>query len=167
MRSIVVSACLVAGCLGSGSLELDLSLPTTMDLRPQGYTQVTVIATSQDGVSANTALIGQQVGDLHVGDDIQIDVLLRDDSSRLVGVGEAPNTVSVKANETTKVAIPVRRPFLYTASGSTLYTYDPTLDPRDPKFQGQLAGVTSPQIAVSVGGDRLVVAGPTQIQVID
>ena len=171
MRATIFSACLMAGCTGSGSLELDLSLPTTPDLRPQNMTTVTVIATSpQMGSISSTALIANghaQASDTPVGDGIQVDVLLRDVSSRLVGVGEAPNLVDVKGDKTTQLTIPVRRPFLYPASGSMLYTYDPTLDPRDPKFQGQLAGVTAPQLAVSVGGDRLVVAGTTTLQIVD
>src|SRR5947209_17902477 len=119
--------------MGSGSLELDLSLPEAMDLRPQGYSEVTVIATQKDVEIANTALKDSaQFGDIPVGDGYQIDVLLRDPSSRLVGVGEAPNLVDVQSGQTTQVSLPVRRPFLYAASGSTLYTYDPTLDPRDP-----------------------------------
>jgi hypothetical protein len=61
----------------------------------------------------------------------------------------------------------VRRPFIYAASGTSLYTFDSSLDPRDMKFQGQLPGLQTPQIAVSVGGDRLVIAGTSQLQIVE
>src|SRR5690606_6533084 len=75
--------------------------------------------------------------------------------------------VNIVGDEQIKLTIPVRRPFIYAASGSALYTFDPTLDPRNAKFQGRLQGVTSPTAGVSVGGDRFVVAGGTQIQIIE
>ncbi|HEY0253836.1 MAG TPA: hypothetical protein VGC41_20035, partial [Kofleriaceae bacterium] len=94
-------------------------------------------------------------------------VLFHDDSNRLVGVGEAPNLIDIVGNKTTQLSIPVRRPFIYTSSGTKLYSYDPTLDSREAKFQGQLAGISSPQLAISVGGDRLVVASTTTLVVVD
>ncbi|MDB4957202.1 MAG: hypothetical protein JWO36_4771 [Myxococcales bacterium] len=171
MRLTIVAAYLVAGCTTSGSLELELTLPTAPDLRPAGMTTVTVLATSPDmPQTANTSLLSGNsftAGDLPVDTNVQINVLLRDVSSRLVGVGQAPDPVDIVGNQATKVSIPVRRPFIYTSNGTNLFTFDPTLDPRDPKFQNQLSGLASPQVAVSLGGDRLVVAGPTQLQVID
>ncbi len=146
-------------------------MPSTPDLRPAGMTTVTVLATSTEMQPiANTSEITgghTSAGDLPVQNNVQIDVLLRDVSSRLVGVGEAPQLVDIKGDSETDLTIPVRRPFLYASDGSTLYTFDPTLDPREPKFQGQLSGLTSPQISVSVGGDRLVVADPNQLQIVD
>ena len=98
-------------------------------------------------------------------------MLFHDDSNRLVGVGEAPNLVNIVGDKATSLTIPVRRPFIYasanTSTGTQLYSYDPTLDPRAAKFQGVLGGVTSPQLAISVGGDRLVVASTNTLQIID
>jgi len=94
-------------------------------------------------------------------------VLFHDSSNRLVGIGEAATPVDIVGDKNTTVSIPMRRPFIYASSGTKLYSFDPTLDPRDPKFQGQLAGVTAPQVAISVGGDRLVVASTNQLQVVD
>ena len=134
-------------------------------------TTVSVVATSPDiGSMSNTSVLNGQsfsAGELPVGNGVQIDVLFHDVSNRLVGVGEAPTLVDIKGDQTTTLTIPVRRPFVYASSGSKLYTFDPTLDPRDAKFQGTLSGLTSPQLAVSVGGARLVVASMNQLQIID
>ena len=141
------------------------------DLRPTGMTTVSVVATSPDlGSIANTSVLNGasfSAGELPVGNGVQIDVLFHDVSNRLVGVGEAPTLVDIVGDKTTKLTIPVRRPFVYASSGTKLYSYDPTLDPRDAKFQGVLSGLTSPQLSVSVGGDRLVVASMNQLQIID
>jgi hypothetical protein len=171
MRISAIAVCAAVGCTNTGALELDLSLPTVADLRPTGMTTVSVVATSPElGSIANTSVLDGQsfsAGDLPVGTGIQIDVLFHDVSNRLVGVGEAPQLVDIKGDEVTKLSIPVRRPFIYASSGTKLYSFDPTLDPRDAKFQGSLAGLSSPQIAVSVGGDRLVVASSTTLQIVD
>jgi hypothetical protein len=171
MRSAVLPVCVAVGCTSSGSLQLDLTLPTVDDLRPTGMTSISVVASSPDiGSISNTSILTGQsfsAGDLPVGNGIQIDVLFHDVSNRLVGVGEAPNLVDIKGDQTTTLTIPVRRPFVYVGSGTKLYSFDPTLDPRDAKFQGALAGLSSPQLAVSVGGDRLVVASTNQLQIID
>jgi hypothetical protein len=171
MRSGFLVAFL-GGCTSSGSLDLELSLPTAMDLRPTGMQTITVLAQSpQMDPIANTAVIDKNdhfvAGDLPVGKDIQVDVLLRDFSSRLVGVGEAPQLVAVAGDQATELTIPVRRPFVYAASGTSLYTYDPSLDPRDGKFQGVLSGLNAPTLSVSVGGDRLVVASGSALQIVD
>jgi hypothetical protein len=171
MRSGFLVAFLL-GCTSTGSLDLELQLPSSMDLRPTGMQTITVLAQSpkMDPI-ANTAVIDKNdhfaAGDLPVGTDIQVDVLLRDFSSRLVGVGEAPQLVSVAGDQATQLSIPVRRPFVYASSGTDLYTFDPSLDPRDPKFQGMLTGLTSPALSVSVGGDRLVVASGSALQIVD
>lgn len=161
----------VAGCTQSGSLDLDLRLPASPDLRPFGMTSISVVASSPDiGTQTNTSILDGQsfsAGDLPIANGVQIDVLFHDDSNRLVGVGEAPNLVDIVGDKATHLTIPVRRPFIYASSGTKLYTYDPTLDPRSAKFQTVLGGVTAPQLAISVGGDRLVVASTNQLQVID
>jgi hypothetical protein len=162
---------LLAGCMTSGSLDLELELPSNADLRPTGMTTITVLATPPNGSPiANTAVIDGthfSAGDLPIGNGVLIDVLLHDVSNRLVGVGEAPTPVDLPKNQATTVTMPVRRPFVYTSSGSALYSFDPTLDPRDMKFQGQLSGLSSPQLSVSVGGDVLVVASASQLQIVD
>jgi len=175
MRSAVVSAWLLAGCFGTGSLDLELTMPTEMDLKPTGMSTITVLASSPEiGTVANrTVLTGSsfKAGELPVSEDVQINVLLHDVSNRLVGLGEAPELVDIVGDEKTTLTIPVRRPFIYAAGSSgtatSLYTFDPTLDPRDMKFQGKLAGLATPQVAISVGGDLLVVGGGNQLQQVD
>jgi hypothetical protein len=176
MRTALIfgCACAWAGCLNTGGLDLDLSLPTDPDLRPANMSSISVVATSPTiGTITNTSLLGsgsggtESAGELPVGSDVTIDVLFHDDESRLVGVGEAESAIDIVGNKTTTLAMPVRRPFVYTSSGTTLYSYDPTLDARDPNFQGTLTGVTAPQLAISVGGDLLVVASTNAVQVIE
>lgn len=171
MRTAVLVAC-VAGCTATGSLDLELSLPTATDLRPSGMTTITVLAQApmMDPVES-TAVIDANghfaAGDLPVGKDFQVDVLLYDASSRLVGVGEASQLVTIKGDSTAQLSIPVRKPFVYAASGTSLYSFDDSLDPRDMKFQGTLSGLNAPTLAVSVGGELLVVASGSQLQVVD
>lgn len=171
MRAAVGATWLLTGCLNTGSLDLELTLPAEPDLKPTGMTTITVLATAPDlDPIANRSVIAGttfSAGKLPVAGDVQINVLLHDVSNRLVGLGEAPELVDIVGDKDTKLTIPVRRPFIYASSGSTLYTFDPTLDPRDAKFQGTLSGLTSPQVAVSVGGDKLVVGGGSQLQIID
>jgi hypothetical protein len=171
MRTAVVAAWLLSGCFGTGSLDLELTLPTEPDLKPTGMTTVTVLATSPDidPIANRTVLDGSSfsAGELPVGNNMQINVLLNDVSNRLVGLGEAPELVDIVGDKATKLTIPVRRPFIYASSGTALYTYDPTLDPRNAKFQGRIQGLTSPAAGVSVGGDRFVVAGGSQLQIIE
>ncbi len=177
MRTALIFGCAYAwaGCLNTGGLDLDLSLPTDPALRPANMSSISVVATSPTiGTITNTSLLGSgsdgttaSVGELPVGSDVTIDVLFRDDSSRLVGVGEAESAIDIVGNKTTTLSMPVRRPFVYASSGTTLYSYDPTLDARDPNFQGTLSGVTTPQLAISVGGDLLVVASTNALQVIE
>ena len=146
-------------------------MPTEADLKPTGMTTVTVLATAPDiDPIANRSIINESsfsAGELPVADKVQINVLLNDVSNRLVGLGEAPELIDIRGDQSTKLTIPVRKPFIYASSGSNLYTFDPTLDPRNPKFQGRLQGLTSPSAAVSVGGDRLVIAGGTSVQIIE
>lgn len=139
------------------------------DLRPTGMTTVTVTATvpGESPIATTSVLAGNAftAGDLPIGDDVHIGVVLRDVSNRIVGVGEAAEPITIARDETTQLTIPVRRPFVFAASGSELYSFDPTLDPRDAKFQGQL-GVSSAEFTVSVGGDRLAVIAGAQVQVV-
>lgn len=171
MRRAFALAGFLAGCTQSGSLDLELTLPTAPELRPNGMTTIEVLATSpeMEPIANRSVIDGNKfsAGDLPVGKDVQINVLLHDVSNRLVGLGEAPELVDIVGDKSTKLTIPVRRPFIYAASGTSLYTFDSSLDPRDPKFQGQLQGLQTPQISVSVGGDRLVVAGTSQLQIIE
>ncbi|CAN5575146.1 hypothetical protein BH11MYX1_BH11MYX1_22750 [soil metagenome] len=173
MRIWVATFSLAAACTNSGALDLQLSLPTDPDLRPTGMTSVSVVASSAEiDTLTNTSILDPgsrsfSARDLPVGKGIQIDVLFHDDSNRLVGVGESPTLIDIVGDKKIALAIPVRKPFIYTSSGTKLYSYDPTLDQRAPKFQGTLAGVTAPLFAVSVGGDRLVLASATSLSIID
>lgn len=173
MRPLVFVAC-VAGCTSTGSLNLTLQLPSDEGLAPQGETTVTVIATGSDGSpTTNTAVLDGSsfsAGEFPVEDGVKIDVLLRDVSSRLVGVGESSALVDIKAETETDLTLPVRKPFVYATTTSTsgpLIAYDPTLDSRDANFQTKLDGITGPMFAVSAGGDRLAVVGNDAVQVID
>ena len=172
MRSLALVGCLL-GCSGggSGSLELTLALPTQTELRPAGMVTVTVTATppGESPISTTSALgdgIRFPAGDFPVGNDVQLSVVLRDVSNRIVGVGEASQTIDIVGDQATAISIPVRRPFIYASSGSALYSFDPTLDPRDMKFQGKLAGVTAPLFTISVGGDRLAVVSADKVEVV-
>ncbi|MDX2086667.1 MAG: hypothetical protein SFX73_02400 [Kofleriaceae bacterium] len=161
----------LSGCNVTGSLELSLSLPTDPSLRPVGMTTVTVTATPPGETPiSNTSVVSESgtfaAGELPIGEDVQVGVVLRDVSNRIVGVGDAGELIDIVGDQATKVDIQVRRPFVYASSGTALFSYDPTLDPRDQKFQGRVTGLTNPQLAVSVGGDRLAVVTSTQVQVI-
>jgi hypothetical protein len=174
MRSAVVSAWLLAGCLDAGSLDLALTMPTEPDLKPTGMTTITVLASSPEiaPIANRTVLTGNSftAGELPVADNVQLNVLLHDASNRLVGLGEAPELVDIVGDKKTTLTIPVRKPFIYasatTTNGTQLFTYDPTLDPRNIKFQGKISGV-APTTGVSVGGDNFVVAGGTSLQIIE
>ena len=171
MRSLALVGCLL-GCNGGGpgSLELTLSLPTKMELRPAGMTTVTVTATAPgESPISNTSAIGDDnrftAGEFPIGEDVQLGVVLRDVSNRIVGVGEAGQTIDIVGDKATAISIPVRRPFVYAASGANLYSFDPTLDPRAAGFQGKVMGVSNPQVMVSVGGDRVAVISSTSVQI--
>ena len=71
-------------------------------------TTVTVVASSADDrhrspTRASSTATTFSAGDLPVANDVQIDVLLHDDSNRLVGVGEAPNLVDIVGDKATTV----------------------------------------------------------------
>jgi hypothetical protein len=134
-------------------------------------TTVTVTATAPgESPVTTTSSIGSDnrftAGEFPVADDVQLGVVLRDVSNRIVGVGEAGQTIDIVGNQETAIAIPVRRPFVYASSGTALFSFDPTLDPRDGKFQGKLAGVTAPLFTISVGGDRLAVVSSSAVQIV-
>jgi hypothetical protein len=167
---LLTAATLIASCTTEGSFDLVLTLPNDPELRPTGMTTVTVVLTSGDEqpIATTSVLDGNtfSAGDLAVASDVRIEVQLRDVTNRLVGVGEASELVDIVAGESTTVSIPVRRPFVYASNGSALFSFDPTLDPTDSKFQGQVMGVTVPQVAVSVGGDRLAIVASSQVSVL-
>jgi hypothetical protein len=175
MRARLANAILAAttclGCTQDGSFDLVLTLPSDPTLRPNGMATVTVVLTQGDQPPvATTSVLDSNgsfaAGDLAAANDVQIEVLLRDASNRIVGVGEAGASIDIVAGEKTEVEIPVRRPFVYTSDGASLFSFDPTLDQSDTGFQGRLMGVSAPRVVVSVGGDRLAVVGTSQLQVI-
>ncbi|MBS1122844.1 MAG: hypothetical protein H6Q90_5072 [Deltaproteobacteria bacterium] len=170
-RCNIAVACMLGACTSQGTFDLVLTLPTAPELRPAGMTTVTVVLTSgEDSPVATTSVLDENnsfsAGDLGIAQDVRIEVQLRDVSNRLVGLGEAADLVDIAAGEATTVSIPVRRPFVYASSGTALFSFDPTLDPTDSKFQGQLTGVTAPQVVVSVGGDRLAIISTSQLSVL-
>jgi hypothetical protein len=165
-----MAAASIVACTTEGSFELVLTLPSDPDLRPTGMTTVTVTLTEpgQQPIATTSVLENNQfsTGDLALARNVRIEVQLRDVANRLVGVGAAAEPVDIVADRNTIVEIPVRRPFVYAASGTTLFSFDPTLEPTDTRFQGQLPGVAAPQVVVSVGGDRLAIVGSSQIGVL-
>lgn len=168
----VASACVVgsAACASEGSFELVLALPSDPALRPTGMTTVTVVLTraGEQPIATTSVLDGGafSIGDVALADDVRVEVQLRDVSNRLVGVGEAGEAIDIVSGETTTVTIPVRRPFVYASNGQALFSFDPTLDPTDSQFQGQIAGVSQPQVAVSVDGNRLAIVSRSQLSVL-
>lgn len=171
MRICALVACLVTACnAGQGSLQLDLSLPMDPALRPSGMTTVTVTATfpGESPIATTSVIADNQftAGDIPVGSDAQIGVVLRDVSNRIVGVGEAGQTVDIVGDEARQLTIPVRKPFVYASGATQLVSYDPTLDPRDDAFQSTVPGVASALFTVSVGGDRAAVITASQVLVV-
>lgn len=171
MRICALVACLVTACnAGQGSLELDLSLPTKPELRPIGMTTVTVTATfpGESPISTTSVIEDNKfaAGDFPVGRDAQIGVVLRDVSNRIVGVGEAGQTIDIVGDEATQITIPVRKPFVYASGAAPLISYDPTLDPRDDAFQSTVPGVSAGLFTISVGGDRAAVVTTNQVLVV-
>ena len=168
--SMFASMSALAGCNSTGSLELTLDLPSDMALRPIDPTTVTVTATlpGESPVSNTAVLDGGafSAGEMPTGSDVQIGVVLRDVSNRLVGVGEAGEPVDISADAPTKLTIPVRRPFVFASASDGLHSFDPTLDPRDASFQGKITGVGAPQFSISVGGDRLAVVSNAQVFIV-
>jgi len=158
------------GCTGQGTFDLVLTLPTDPTLRPNGMTTVTVVLTQGDQppVATTSVLDGGKfsAGDLAAAEDVHIEVLLRDASNRIVGVGEVGQPIDIVAGEKTEVEIPVRRPFVYATDGEMLFSFDPTLDQSDTGFQGRLSGVSEPRVVVPVGGDRLAIVGTSQLSTI-
>src|SRR5881394_3565944 len=126
MRRTFVLISLLWGCTTQGSLDLQLSLPTAPELRPTGMTTVEVLATSPDlePLANRSVLDGDSfsAGQMPVADKVQLSVLLHDVSNRLVGLGDAPQLVDIVGDKATKVTIPVRRPFVYAASGTALFS---------------------------------------------
>lgn len=171
MRICALVACLVMACTdGQGSLELSLSLPTDTTLRPNGATTVTVTATfpGESPITSTAVIEGNRftASELPIGPDVQLGVVLRDVSNRIVGVGEAGQTIDLVGGEATEITIPVRKPFVYASGAMPLVSFDTTLDPRVDGFQGSVAGVTNPLFTISVGGDRLAVVTMTNVLVV-
>ncbi|HEU0032881.1 MAG TPA: hypothetical protein VFQ53_19750 [Kofleriaceae bacterium] len=160
----------LAGCNVDGSFQLVLTLPSAQELRPTGMTTVTVVLTPEgEQPIATTSVLESNkfsTGDLSVADNVRVEVQLRDVSNRLVGVGEAADPVDIVAGDDVEVTIPVRRPFVYATNGMSLFSFDPTLDPTNTLFQGQVSGVSAPQVVVSVGGDRLAIVSSNQLSVL-
>lgn len=167
---ILLAAASLAACAGEGSFELVLSLPSDPDLRPTGMTTVTVVLTEEgEQPIATTSVLDNDrfsTGDLALANNVRVAVQLRDVANRLVGVGEAAEPIDIVADQQTVVELPVRRPFVYASNGSALFSFDPTLEPTDSRFQGQIDGVAVPQVVVSVGGDRLAIVGSSSVGVL-
>jgi hypothetical protein len=166
-----VACLLVSGCLPEqGSLELSLQLPTEMTLRPTGMTTVTVTATfpGESPLTSTSVLDGRSftASELPIGEDVQLGVVLRDVSNRIVGVGEAGQTIDLVGDKATEITIPVRKPFVYASGAMPLVSFDTTIDPRLDGFQGMVGGVSNPLFTISVGGDRLAVVTMSSVLVI-
>lgn len=171
LLAAAVGSLVTGACTQQGSFELVLSLPQDPALRPTGVTTVTVVLT-RDGEQpiATTSVLADNefsIGDVEIADDVRVEVQLRDVSNRLVGVGEAPDLIDIVGERATTVEIPVRRPFVYASNGTSLFSFDPTLDSTDGQFQSQLAGdAAAPKVVVSVAGDRLAIVGDRTLSVL-
>jgi hypothetical protein len=134
----------------------------TVIARRQGEDSITT--TSPIRMSNGAATFDS--GDLPVDEVIELSVEIRSVSSRLVGYGVAPTPFTPRGGEVIDVEVPVRKPFIYVASGSQVRTIDPSLDNLAPAFQGQLSingasltvPISSADLAVVSGGQLLRVA---------
>ena len=137
--------------VGSGSLELTLTLPTEPDLRPTGMTTVRSTATAPGDVAGldherarrQPVRRGRSPGRRGRPDRASCCATSRTGSS---ASARPARPIDIVGDEATALAIPVRRPFVYASSGTALYSFDPTLDPRDMKFQGMVGGVAAPAV---------------------
>jgi hypothetical protein len=168
MRSGLALLC-VAGCSNAGSLELTLELPEDPVLRPEGMTSITLIATGPELAVANrSAYDGRDfsAGELPYANDVALSVQLHDDANQLVGAGNAGAAIDLTADGAT-VAIPMRRPFVYGASGAVLYAFDPTVDPQDPLSQRVVTGVANPTRVIAIDAKRVVAADAITLTILD
>jgi hypothetical protein len=162
----------VAGCTTSAGLEIDLAMPDVDTLRPVNMTAITVIATprGQAPIESTSPLTGASPfagGELPGNRAVSLSLGLRDVSNRLVGYGESTAPFDIATDRETRVSVPVRRPFVYASDGAMLRAFDPTLDARDQTFQSVVPGVTAPHQVLSLGGERLAVAGAASIDLVD
>jgi hypothetical protein len=158
------------GCGGGGRLDLVLDLPEDPALRPEGMATVTVVAQpfEDDPVETTSVLDGThfEAGDLPAGEAVAIAVELRDGTSRMVGYGRGDAPVELSADDAIQQRIFVRRPFLYAASATGLFTFDPTRNALDADYQGRLT-TPAPIRAVALGGDELAVVSASAVDVVN
>jgi hypothetical protein len=150
---------------GSGSIDLDLELPPTGDLRPANMTTVAVSVTTSAGVEnvTTTPLDGMSfsAGEVSVGDPVLIGVELHDQTDRLVGFGRNLTPITPDTDAQT-VKIDVRKPFVYIASTGPVSTIDTTVDVLDPKYQGALS--TAGTLAIPIDGTEMAVINGSTLQ---
>jgi hypothetical protein len=174
VRGFAIPVLVLAGCLGEGSVDLHLRLPADQALRPTEMSTITVVARRQGEDSITTTspirMSGGRAtfdsGDLPVDDVIELSVELRSTSGRLVGYGVAPTPFTPRAGESVDVDVPVRKPFIYVASGVAVRTIDPSLDDLAPAFQGQLSNIATASLTVPISSaDLAVVSGGQLVRV--
>jgi hypothetical protein len=124
-----------------------------------------LIVRSPDGPPrATTSAIDEgtrfSLGELPVGDDLELEVELRSATQRLVGFGRSKGPIEVSADRDAEVVIPIRRPYIYTSGSADLSTIDPTVDSGE-EYQGTVALPEAPAIAVTAGGGDMVVISVT------
>jgi hypothetical protein len=175
MNRLLVTCGALAAC-GTPSLELALELPDDPALRPQGMTTVTLEARLETTTISTTAPIDFDdsgrgyfdLGNLELEGSGEFSVELRSATERLVGFGQAAQEVAASDGDN-RVIIPVRRPFVYTASGSGMFTFDLSLDVSDDVYQGKLG--SDEVITVHPLGTLLLVivgpAGSPQLVILD
>jgi hypothetical protein len=157
-----VAVATVAGCGGSGSVSLRFDVAEDPDLQPAGAATLTLIArVGDEEPRATTATIGDgtsiDLGDLPVESDIWLSAELRTTEGNLVGFGEAPGPIEVKATSRTEATIPVRRPFVYLAgSGARLVSLDASL-PATGEYRGSVNTGGAPVVVADVAGADLAV----------
>ena len=165
---LFASACTVQ----SGSIDLQLTLPPSGDLRPSGMTTVAITETQPDGTSVvsttqlqdNGSSIHFTAGEVAVGVPITLAAELHDASGRLVGYGAVDTSVTPSASELVTVTIPVRKPIVFVASNMPVTTIDPTLFSNQPMYQGAISQTAV--IVAPVDGNDVAVVGSSGVQLL-
>jgi hypothetical protein len=143
---------LLAGC-ESGSVSLDFEMPADTSLVPSAPTTVTLVAevpgeprrTETHQVDADGHV---ELGDIAVADDVRVSVELRSATQRVLGYGRS-GPIAVSPQETVEVPVRVRRPFAYTGGApGAVATFDPTVDPAERDFKGEVAMDRTPSVVV-------------------
>lgn len=168
-RGVVAAMVLATACGAEGQVELEFLLPETEALSPIGpqIAEITVVTTMPDqGRRSESRPIERgeplALGNVPVGEGIQLAVELRSPTQRLVGYGRGPGPIDIRVGEVTRVPVRVRRPFAYVAGPDGIANFDTTLDARSPGYRSTIALPRPPVVVVpTADGADLVVLTST------